>query len=275
MLGGGKQMAGPEISVLMGAYYRRPDTALLERSVQSILGQSAADFEFLICDDGSAENAKQFLEWMAQEDSRIRLLRVDSLFTLSKKLNVCLRQAKGKLIARMDDDDFSYPDRFAKQAAALEAHSDIAFVGSNVELYRGGKSVGTRMLPEKPCVKDFFFTQPYIHPALMFRRDALLSVDGYSESPHCLLCEDYDLLLRLYAKGYQGMNLQENLLAYTLPDTAKGTRKMRHRWNETVTRFYRYKELKVLPWAFPYVIKPLAVGLLPEPVLRKLKGMSP
>lgn len=267
-------MAEPKISVLMGVYYRRPGMELLERSVRSILAQTAADFEFLICDDGSSEEAKLFLERMAREDTRIRFVRTGGLFSLAEKLNACLRQAKGTLIARMDDDDDSCPDRFAKQAAALETHPDIAFVGSNVELCRGGTSAGTRILPEKPSVKDFFFTQPYIHPALMFRREALVSVGGYSESPHCILCEDYDLLLRLYAKGCRGMNLQENLLKYTVPQTAKGARKMRHRWNETVTRYRRFRELRLLPGAFPYVVKPLAVGLIPEPVLRKLKGMS-
>lgn len=267
-------MANPLISVLMGTYYRRTETGLLERSVSSILNQTLSNFELLISDDGSTKDARILLEQMACQDRRIRLIRRGHLYSLSEKLNACLCQAKGTLIARMDDDDFSFPDRFAKQAAALEAHPDAAYVGSNVELYRSGTLIGARVLPERPSVKDFFFTQPYVHPSLMFRRDALLSVGGYSESPHCLLCEDYDLLLRLYAKGFQGMNLQENLLAYTLPDTAKGNRKMRHRWNEAVTRFYRYKELKVLPWAFPYVVKPLAVGLIPEPVLRKLKGMS-
>lgn len=267
-------MEKPKISVLMGVYYRRPDTALLERSVKSVLEQSVTDFEYLICDDGSTDEAKQLLERMAQGDCRIRFVRKGKLYSLSEKLNACLRQAEGDLIARMDDDDFSMPERFSKQTAALEEHEDIAFVGSNAELWRSGEQAGTRKLPEYPQVRDFLFTQPYIHPALMFRKEALLAVGGYSEEKRCVLCEDYDLLLRLYAKGYRGMNIQENLLAYTVPATAKGTRKMRHRWNECATRFYRYKELKLLPGALPYVIKPLAVGLLPEKALRKLKGMT-
>ena len=58
---------------------------------------------------------------------------------------------------------------------------------------------------------------------------------------------------------------------YTVPATAKGSRKMKHRWNEAVTRYGRFKELGVLPGALPYVVKPLAVGLLPEFILRKMK----
>ena len=114
-------------------------------------------------------------------------------------------------------------------------------------------------------------TQPYLHPTLLFRREALEAVDGYSEERHCLLCEDYDLLLRLYAKGFTGRNLPERLLIYTLPPTAKGSRTMAHRWNETVTRWRRFRELGVLVRAWPYVLKPLVVGVLPEHLLRRIK----
>lgn len=86
-----------------------------------------------------------------------------------------------------------------------------------------------------------------------------------------MLCEDYDLLLRLYAKDFLGANLQQVLLTYTLPTTAKGKRKMIHRWNEAVTRWQRFRELGVLPGAFPWVVKPLAVGLLPEKLLKRVK----
>ena len=54
------------ISVLMGVYYRRPDTALLERSVRSILNQSFGDLELLICDDGSSAEAAALLDGAAQ-----------------------------------------------------------------------------------------------------------------------------------------------------------------------------------------------------------------
>ena len=66
--------------------------------------------------------------------------------------------------------------------------------------------------------------------------------------------------------------MQEVLFDYTIPATAKGNRKMRHRWNEAVTRYRRFGELGLLPGALPYVVKPLAVGLLPEKVLKRLKG---
>ena len=130
------------ISVLMGVYYRRPDTALLERSVRSILTQSFGDLELLICDDGSSVEAAALLDGAARCDPRIRLIRPGGVYPLPHKLNACLRAARGAYIARMDDDDFSRPDRLEKQLAYLRAHPDIAFVGCNVELVRGGQPAG-------------------------------------------------------------------------------------------------------------------------------------
>lgn len=266
-------MPGPKISVLMGVYCRGPDTALLERSVQSILAQSWTDLEFFICDDGSHRAAAAYLDSVRRRDRRIRLLRRGDLITLPAKLNACLAQTESPLIARMDDDDYARPDRLSKQELALRTNPAVAFVGSNAALYRDGRPAGRRILPEFPTVQDFLLTQPYLHPALMFRREALLALGGYSEDPRALLCEDYDLLLRLYGQGFRGMNLQEELLTYTLPHRAKGDRRMRHRWNESVTRYRRFRDLGLLPRALPYVLKPLAVGLLPEPLLKKLKGL--
>ena len=260
------------ISVLMGVYYQSPNTILLERSVLSMLSQSITNIEILLCDDGSSPEARSFLETLAKSDHRLKLIRRGNLYSLPEKLNACLAMSQGELIARMDDDDFSHPQRLEKQSEYLCAHPDISFVGCNAALYREGKLVGIRKLPPHPTVRDFYVTQPFLHPALMFRREALFAVSGYSERKSCQLCEDYDLLLRLYEAGFQGANLDEVLLDYSLPATAKGNRRMCHRWNEVLTRYQRFHSLGLLPAALPWVVKPLAVGLLPDRLLGWIKG---
>ena len=267
----GQHETSPEISVLMGLYYQRDSLQLLRRSIRSSLEQSFSNFEFLICDDGSSQMARSCIRTFAEKDPRIRMVERCDLFTLSAKLNACLREAKGPFIARMDDDDYSHPDRFEKQVSYLKENPGINICGSNVELWENGRYIGKQKLPEHPDVKDFLFTQPYIHPSIMFRRSALLTVEGYSEDKRCILCEDYDLLLRLYEKGCQGVNLQECLLDYTVSDTAKSGRKMPARWNEVVTRYRRFRSLNLLPLAWPYVIKPIAVGLLPKKIVQEMK----
>lgn len=261
----------PQISVLMGVLYRQEDISLLKRSVRSVQDQEYSDWELLICDDGSTTAAHRYLDEAAAQDSRIHLIRGCPKVDLASKLNRCLIKAKGTYIARMDDDDWSCAQRFEKQLRALDENPAIAFVGSNVRLWKDGRIVGVRKLPQKPEIRDFLFVQPFVHPTLMFRGEALLMVGGYSEDKHCIKCEDYDLLLRLYKHGYQGANLREYLLDYSIPDTAKGNRTMSDRWNEAVTRYKRFGELGLLPAKFPYVVKPLAAGIVPEAILEEIK----
>lgn len=258
----------PLISVIMGVYYTREDTSMLVNSVASILGQTVPDFEFLICDDGSTEKAAKVLDELAASDSRIRLLRHGDLFTLPQKLNFCLDNARGKYIARMDDDDWSYPYRFERQLSALESHRGIDFVGSSVEIWFNGVKTGEKTFPEFPAIRDFLFVQPFIHPALMFR-SSVFSTHRYSEDKHCLLCEDYDLLLGLYSCSIAGMNISEFLYRYTVDPSRK--KKMRYRMNECVTRFRRFRELGLLPRALPYVVKPVVVGMIPNKALNMIK----
>lgn len=259
----------PEISVLLGTYYQRQDTTMLEQSVNSILSQSFSDFELLICDDGSSEEACALLEHFARLDKRVRLIRNGNLFTLPQKLNACLRASRGAWIARMDDDDISAPTRFACQLVYLQRHPEIAFVGCNAALRCGGQPAGKRVLPAFPTVQDFYMTQPFLHPTLLFRRQVLLAAGGYSEDRWCVLCEDYDLLLRLYAVGCRGANLQQELFTYSIPADGRGNRRMCHRINEMVTRYRRFRELGCLPLALPFVVKPVIVGLIPTVCLRK------
>ena len=261
----------PLISILMGVRYQRDDLSLLKRAICSIRGQTYSNWEFLICERDSFQVAQAYLKQIAKEDSRIRLIDSQGTAGLSGQLNRCLKVAKGEWIARMDDDDFSHSDRLAVQMEYLRKNPQVAFVGCNVALCQDGEDAGMWSFPENPKERDFYMTQPYIHPTLLFRREALERVRGYCEEKRCVLCEDYDLLLRLYVKGFLGANLQQVLFTYTLPTTAKGQRKMIHRWNEAVTRWQRFRELGVLPGALPWVVKPLVVGLLPEKLLKRVK----
>lgn len=264
----------PAVSVAMGVRYQRESIEPLKRSIESVLNQTYRDFQLLICDDGSTSAAMRFLDETCQRDDRIRLVRPGGKLDLASKLNVCLREARGRYIARMDDDDYSHPDRFEKQICVLETERDIGFVGCCVNLAREGAIVGARKLSEYPEVRDFYFTAPFVHPALMFRREALERVGGYCEEAYCNLCEDYDLLLRLYAHDFKGKNLQERLLDYTLPPAGRKNRTLRDRWHEAQTRSRRFRELGVMHEAWPYVVKPIAVALLPQQVIEWFRRLQ-
>lgn len=261
----------PLISVAMGVYYRRTDTSLLERSINSILNQSWTNLEFLICENGSSEPAKILLMRIANRDRRIRLLDGSGADTLAEKLNRCIRAAQGKWIARQDDDDVSYPNRLEVQMDYLLSHPQCAFVGCAVDLEQEDQLVGCRLLPEQPTIHDFLFVQPYIHPTLLFRKNVLESVEGYCEDECCEGCEDYDLLLRMYEKGFNGNNLRKIYFSYTIPAQGVRNRSFKMRLNETKTRWRRFASLGLLPRSFPYVVKPILVGVVPPTILSRLK----
>lgn len=265
------QLHEPLISVIMGVRYQREDLSMLERAIQSIQTQTYPSWELLICERGSTQAACDRLARFAKEDLRIRIIDGQETNGFSGQLNRCLAIAKGNWIARMDDDDFSHPGRLSTQMEYLQRSPQTAFVGCIAQLEREDKLVGMRQLPLSPTVRDFLFVQPFLHPTLLFRRSALETVGGYSEKDRCIGCEDYDLLLRLYERGFMGENIQKPLFIYNLPPLGSKKRTMDLRWNEVKTRYVNFRALKLLPWALPYVIKPVVVGVLPEGLLIRVK----
>lgn len=258
----------------MGVRYRDMDIVPLEKSIRSILNQTYANIEFLICQSDSTEAACQLLKQLAAEDNRIRLISGDGTQRLTQKLNRCLKEAKGAWIARMDDDDYSYPKRFELQIEYMKEHPDCVAVGSWVREVGGLKTESIRKLLPVPTVRDFRITFPFIHPALMFRHEALSLVGGYSEKAVQEGCDDYDLLLRLYSRGYSGANIQAVLLDYSIVNSQLKRRPYRLFVNEFITRTERFYELQLLPGWCIWVLKPLVTGLIPRRLLYYIKSIS-
>jgi glycosyltransferase involved in cell wall biosynthesis len=100
----------------------------LASAINSILTQSFSDFELLILDDGSNDGSRAIIEDYAARDSRIRpIFRANKGLIVS--LNQLLAEARAPIIARMDADDISLPERFARQYAFLQENPDYGVVG--------------------------------------------------------------------------------------------------------------------------------------------------
>ncbi|MDE7310114.1 MAG: glycosyltransferase [Eubacterium sp.] len=256
----------PEISVLMGIYNENRRYAAL--AIDSVLEQTFTDFEFFICDDGSDPAFYKWLKGYCRKDQRIRLMRQKKNRGLASALNRCFRCASGKFIARMDADDISVCTRFEKQAAFLNRHQEYALAGCNVYLIDGCKVWGERRLEEVPGKRSFLYTSAFVHPAVMIRREVMEALFGYREHARYLRVEDYDFFMRMYGAGYVGYNLQEPLLFYR--EEIRGKHKYRYRVNECRVRLNGFRDLGILRGNLRYVVKPLAVGLLPDRVIRKI-----
>lgn len=262
----------PLVSVIMGAY-NIEKIPMFDRVMQSVLKQSMNNFEFIICDDGSIDKTWECLKKYAAYDSRIRLLRNKKNIGLAATLNYCIENCKGRFIARQDADDFSTLDRFERQIEYLDKHKDISFVGSNVTLWDEHGEWGRRTFPELPCKEDFLFTMPFVHGALMFRRGCINAVHGYRIAKETRRAEDYDMLMRMYAVGLSGANIQKILYRFCENEAAQQRRKYCYRVDEAVVRWKRFRDLNLLPRGIIYVIKPLIVGFIPSKVLKYLKKL--
>lgn len=164
------------ISVVMATY--NTEVSMLREAVESILSQTFRDFEFIIIDDGSTDESADYLRGLP--DPRIRLIRNPMNIGLTKSLNIGLKAAKGKYIARMDADDIALPERFEKQYAYMEAHPDVILCGSRVLFFNGDLSHPARTPQRAPENMETYRVHllfrnpgPY-HPTAFFRHESLL-----------------------------------------------------------------------------------------------------
>ena len=128
-------------------------------AVDSILNQTYSDFEFIIIDDCSTDASYEILQSYAAKDNRIRLFKNDVNKKLPKTLNFGISQAKGKYIARMDADDISLPERFAKQIKFMESHPEIGVCGTwLVEFSKTGEKPVTPNITHEDIIVTMYFS---------------------------------------------------------------------------------------------------------------------
>lgn len=261
----------PNVSIIMGVYNCKNFT-LLRKSVESVLQQTYTDYEFIICNDGSTNGTLEELNKIAQVDSRIKIISYERNCGLNHALNKCISVSQGKYIARQDDDDISKSERLRRQVLFLEENSDFSFVGTCADVFDDEGVWGGYTVPEKPQKEDFLWNSPFMHPTILMRKVDLLSVGGYREAKETRRCEDYDLFMNLYANGYKGYNIQEKLYYYRIVRNEKSKhRPMKYRVDEMIVRFRGFKNMRILKKSMPYVFKPVAVGLIPQCILKRIK----
>lgn len=259
-----------KLSIIMGIY-QCEDT--LKESLDSLLNQTFQDFEIILCDDGSNDRTHDIAQEYANTfPNKIILIRNPLNKGLAHSLNRCLNHAQGEYIARMDADDRSTRTRLEEQLNFLERHPYFAMVGSTALLFNENKIWGYRTVVEFPTKQDFLFSSPFIHPTIIIRRTILKELGGYSVSKRTTRSEDYDLFMRLYIRGYRGYNIQSPLLHYRENEKTYKRRAYTYRFGEAYIRYRGYKQLELLPKGYLYVLKPLIIGLLPQPLLMILRS---
>lgn len=182
-------------------------------AIESILSQTFQDFEFIIIDDGSTDETPSVLK--RYQDARIRHVRHENR-GLAGTLNVGIELARGKYIARQDQDDLSRPERLAKQMAYMESHASCALLGTWAQILEGER-LSERFHKHPSEVHRIRYAlllnNPFVHSSVILRTDVVRGLGGYSTDSSRQPPEDFELWSRI-ARVAEVANLPSVLLSY-------------------------------------------------------------
>lgn len=207
-------------SVLLSVYIKE-NPSFLTRALTSIWDEQVLKpSQIVLVQDGplTAELESIISQWASRLGSVFCPVPLPQNVGLAAALNEGLNHCQYELVARMDTDDIAVPERFEKQYAFMQSHPDIAVSSGLIEEWSQDFSykVSERRLPltHTDIVKFAKSRSPMSHPAVMFRKSAVLAVGGYPS----IYPEDYALWGSMLAKGYRFANLPDLLLKMRVGD---------------------------------------------------------
>ena len=200
-------------SVLMSVYQReRADN--LRAAMNSIWAQTVKPNDFvLVCDGPLTTELDAVIEEMQQAHPELQVVRLEKNSGLGNALNAGIKHCKNELVARMDSDDISYPDRCERQLTIFRDNPELSICSGTVQEFTNSteKIEAERILPEdQEKILEFAKKRnPFNHPCVMYKKEAVEAAGGYQDF---FLLEDYFLWIRMLQNGVIGYNIQEPLL---------------------------------------------------------------
>ncbi len=206
-------MNNPLISVLLPVYN---GAEYLREAVDSVLNQTYTNFELVIVNDGSTDNSLEVIHQF--DDARIRVIDQTNQGLALALINAA-KISSGKYLARMDQDDISFPERFAEQVNYLEKNTEVSILSSAViYIDHLGEELGRSFpLTWSSSIKKSLlnFGCVIVHPAVMMRKIDYETVGGYSEVVGGTFT-DYHLWLKFINKNFKAINFAKPLIYYRL-----------------------------------------------------------
>jgi cellulose synthase/poly-beta-1,6-N-acetylglucosamine synthase-like glycosyltransferase len=187
----------------------------LAESIESILGQTFREFEFIIVDYGSTDSSKDIVMRYAEKDPRVRLHEIPHC-GLGEARNAACALAGGRYIAMMDADDVALPERLQLELDFMEKHPNVGLLGGAVQWINArGQALYVGRVPtdDKQLRRSLAIHCPFWQPTVLLRKEAFDRSGGYREA--FAPAEDYDLWLRV-TEHFQCANLDEIVLEYRM-----------------------------------------------------------
>lgn len=205
--------------VVMSLYVK--DTlSRVQEAIESLLNQTYTSFNlYIICDGPIKSDVDSFLTSLLTKQIFInkREKNFGLAYSLNELLNTILKNEDCTYIARMDADDISMPERFAKQIAFMDSHLDIDCLGTwAIEIDNDGNEYFRKKMPvtHEECFELAKKRDCMIHPTVMFRRSYFEKAGLYPEDTY--FGEDTMLWANGFKNGCQFANVPEYLFKFRL-----------------------------------------------------------
>jgi len=177
----GKGKTLPLVSILIPVYN---GSLYLGETIASIKKNSYSNYEIILVDDGSTDESKRLCAAFVKKDSRIKFYSFTKNQGMTRVLNFGIRKAKGKYIARLNQDDLIVTNRLEKQVKFLEANSEYVAIGGQIVLFtEDNPHFATVNFPltDKEIRKKWLMLSPFSDPTVMYQKKAVLKTSGYSQ----------------------------------------------------------------------------------------------
>ena len=186
---------GVHVSVIIPTWNR---AAAVVAAVGDVLGQTEADLEVLVCDDGSTDDSRERVQ--AIPDPRLVWIDGPRSGCPAAPRNRGIGRARGEWIAFLDSDDRWLPSKLARQLEVASA-AGVGAVSSNATRLRDGKPSGTVVDHPRPLIRtaDLLSWNPVVCSSMVVRADVLARCGGFPEDRAHLAIEDHALWLRVAA----------------------------------------------------------------------------
>src|SRR5690606_1010859 len=227
------------LSVLMSVY-KAEKPEFLKIALESLVDQTVRADEVVLVEDGPLPDTLHEIIEQYREPLNIQSVPLPRNVGLARALNAGLAHCSHELVARMDSDDISLPQRFEKQLAYMEAHPEVAASSAALDEFdENGEVFSSRVLPLRHEELRAFARRrsPLSHAVAIFRKSAVLAVGGY---PPFKRSQDVALWSLLLVKGYRLGNLPDTLFkvrAGAAFMTRNGLRSLHHEY--AVIRYQR------------------------------------
>ena len=194
--------------------YKNDNPEHFHQAINSVMNQTVKPNEIILVVDGPIPSSiEEIITLYTEDEDNFKVIRLNENVGNGNARRIGLKNCRYELVAIMDADDISLPDRFEKQLKCFEEDSNLSIVGGNIKEFIDSidNIVGIREVPQDDAaIKKYLKKRcPFNHMTVMFKTSEVKASGGYMD---WFYNEDYYLWIRMYQNNAVFKNLSDILV---------------------------------------------------------------